>query len=494
MPTDLSKLTGTINTKRPNSGQPYNIPWSNVARYAEFITEASQRYGAEPERIAAHIVIESDGEPLAVQRNASNGWSYGLMQVVPFGVGWAGWHRRVKDIARIRETADERSYAEEIVDALYDPRINILVGASILADFKAQHGSWDAASSAFFTGGPNWGGSDTVNGTTGKAYKKTLNALMKEIVDQLAGANPPSSDPNPPTSIPQPAMTEQEILALISSNTPGVYISFPFRGLNTDSAGRPVNIYKYGKGHGTTADNMHTGIDIWMPDETPINCVFGGEVVCVGANGRPMWGQGCGYFSDDDGGLGNITILTDHYATIDGKRYQLKMTYGHCSSSLVVVGQKVADGQRIGRSGRGGNFAHVHLDVVINAPERNNPRLWNNPGEYHLVDPIPTIRNAMGAGTVTPQPPNYDAERIDIPQPTEFEGTGWEVTVTASGVPVKQYADPDAPDVARPLAVGDVFTAPYLVFGRDGRPWWISDRRGRVPVAGTRCDALEGVL
>ena len=480
MTTDLSKLSGTIRTLRPQSSNPYGIPWSNIGRYAAHITEAAERYGAEPERIAAHIVIESDGEPKAVQKNDANGWSYGLMQVVPYGVGWEGWHGR---IAELSDPADAGNRTA-IIRALYDPRINILVGTSILADFKNQYGTWDKASSAFFTGGPNWGGSDTVNGTTGRAYRDTLRALIAEIDDHLVDL------PEPPETT--PTMTEQDILNLISNKAPGVYISFPFRGLNTDSAGRPVNIYSYGKGHGTTANNMHPGIDIWMPDNTPINAVFGGEVVCVGSAGRVVWGQGCGYFNDDNGGIGNITILTNAKATINGKQYQLKMTYGHCSTASVAVGQQVRDGQRIGTSGVGSGWPHVHLDVSIPAPELNNPAIWNNGGDYHLVDPIPTILNAMGASTVTPQP-TYDAPRIDIPQPGEFDD-GWTVTVTKDGVPVKQYASRDAPDVARPLAQGDTFTAVYIAYGRDGEPWWVSDRRGRVPVAGTICGALGGVL
>lgn len=89
-------------------------------------------------------------------------------------------------------------------------------------------------------------------------------------------------------------------------------------------------------------------------------------------------------------------------------------------------------------------------------------------------------------GGGAPSPPTY-VERLPIPQPAEFEdGSAWEVKVTASSVPVKQYADMAAPDVAAPLQKGETFSAPYLVYGRDGKPWWVSRARGRVPKAGTR--------
>ena len=455
--TDLPKLTGSVRTMRPQSSNPYGIPWSNIARYATFIDEAATRYGAEPERIAAHIVIESDGEPKAVQKNNSNGWSYGLMQVVPFGVGWAGWWPRVESISGAKG-------ADRVVDALYDPRTNILVGTSILADFKNQYGSWDKASSAFFTGGSNWGGNDTVNGTTGAAYRDTLNSLMAEIRNQTK-----PQPANPPSTTPQPATTDPIAYIVGGSYPPITY------GWLADAG---LNYYVYGVGHGTQRASQHTGVDVGVPDHTPLYAPAPGKVLCVGEQGQNVWGQGCGAYTDTGvnpprsplEGVGNITILLD-----SGH----KLTLGHCDDCLFRPGDRVKQGDLVGHSG-GQNGYHVHIEVAI---ERN--------GTYWLTEPIAALKEAM-KGTTVEAPVTY-AARIDIPQPAEFE-TGFQVEVTADSVPVKQYADMSAPDVAKPLVKGETFTAPYIAYGRNGKPWWISMNRGRVPVAGTKCDALDGVL
>lgn len=317
-----------------------------------------------------------------------------------------------------------------------------------------------------------------INGTTQSAYVKRVRKLVG-IMEADAGDTKP---PPPPAKV----ITEKDVLNLISSNAPGVYVSFGYGQLNTGGG----NFYRYGVGHMSAPvqnANIHTGIDIWMPDETAVNAVFGGEVICVGTKGTPMWGQGCGAFVDDQHGVGNITILTDTYATIKGKQYRLKMTYGHMSSATVQVGSKVAAGQRIGRSGVGNAWPHVHLDVTINAPELNNPQIWLNGGEYHLVDPIPTIINAMG-GKV---PTSY-AERVPIPQPTEFDGVYVTVTVEKDNLPVLQRADLSAPPVREPLMKGDTFEAVYQVVANDKTIWWISTLGSRIPVAGTSAPDWKG--
>jgi murein DD-endopeptidase MepM/ murein hydrolase activator NlpD len=303
-----------------------------------------------------------------------------------------------------------------------------------------------------------------INGTTQKMYVDRV----RELVRIMEGGKP-APKPKPKQ------VTEQDILNLISSNAPGVYISFPFRGIGSA-------IYAYGKGHGTTGNNQHSGIDIWMPDETPVNCVFGGEVICVGNAGRPMWGNGCGYFNDDNGGIGKIEVLTtDRTIDYGGKRRPFKITYGHMSSSVVRVGQVIGAGQRIGRSGIGGGWPHVHLDFNINAPNLNNPQIWNNGGEYHLIDPMPAILSVLGAA---PLPASYP-DAYEVAQPSELT-TFVTVRVTADSVPVLQRAHRDAVKVAPDIPKGDTFEAAQLQLGDDGNWYWIGRYlRGRVPIEGT---------
>jgi hypothetical protein len=230
------------------------------------------------------------------------------------------------------------------------------------------------------------------SGHTPRMYLEDID-LYTGIINAAAGKDTPK---------PKPAPTAAEILRLITGRT-DAYVSFDFNELNTLSTSP---IYKHGAGHGLPAGGRyHSGIDIWTPDETPIRAIFGGEVICVGTQGRVLWDQSCGYFVDDQHGVGNITILTDRYATIGGKRHRLKMTYGHMSSATVKVGDRIKDLHLIGRSGVGLKWPHVHLEVVLEAPELNNPQIWFNGGAYHLVDPLPTIISAWAGDDVEVEAP-----------------------------------------------------------------------------------------
>ena len=82
-----------------------------------------------------------------------------------------------------------------VADALYDPEINLAVGASILKDLYANCRSWDGASSAFFVGNCNWVGADTVNGNTGQQYRTRLNELMATKSGNTTTTPAPAASP-----------------------------------------------------------------------------------------------------------------------------------------------------------------------------------------------------------------------------------------------------------------------------------------------------------
>lgn len=167
--------TGPIQTAAPQGGS-FGIDWEVINQYDELIARACDEARVPFGRLKAVIPIESRGNRRAVQKNDANGWSYGLVQVVPYGNGWD----RAALIARIAGLGS--SYTrQQIIDALYDPAINLRVGAAILRGYYDQHGSWDAANSAFFTGKPDWLGSDAVNATTGQQYRRSLDGLLSEI-------------------------------------------------------------------------------------------------------------------------------------------------------------------------------------------------------------------------------------------------------------------------------------------------------------------------
>jgi murein DD-endopeptidase MepM/ murein hydrolase activator NlpD len=89
---------------------------------------------------------------------------------------------------------------------------------------------------------------------------------------------------------------------------------------------------------------LHTGIDYGADEGTPIRAAADGVVVSAG------W----------YGGYGNATII-DHGGGI-------ATLYGHQSSMSVVAGQKVTQGQTIGRVGCTGDCTgpHVHFEVRVN--------------------------------------------------------------------------------------------------------------------------------
>jgi murein DD-endopeptidase MepM/ murein hydrolase activator NlpD len=88
---------------------------------------------------------------------------------------------------------------------------------------------------------------------------------------------------------------------------------------------------------------MHQGIDIGVPEGTPIHAAAAGTVIYCGC----------------EEGYGNFVVL-DHGGN-------LATAYGHQSSIAVACGQQVAQGQVIGYSGCTGHCTgpHVHFEVRI---------------------------------------------------------------------------------------------------------------------------------
>lgn len=411
--------------------------WDAITRYDNLIHAAADPVGWPVARIRATIAIESAGDPVAVQRNAANGDSYGLMQIVPYGVGWAGWHALVRQIAGLPASASQ----QRVIDALYDPAVNIAVGVAILEQFYQQHGSLDAASSAFFTGNPTWAGAgDSVNRNTPAWYRATLNALIAEqarfgdVLERLFGG------------------WAYDISAgygqLVTWSCPGCY--------------------DYQTAYGLDAQH-HYAYDVAARagDGAPLYAPFAGTVVCAGTDvGSGAWGTGCAKFdrlnnyggSPAGTGSGRLELLHE-----DGDR---SLIIGHVLSSRVRPGDRVQAGDLLGYQG-GMNGSHVHLE-------------GRYAGGTRIGDPRVLFPGAEAGGT-TPAP---KAERLPIPQPGEFE-TSVSVTVVADELPVLQRADASGAVVAEPLVKGDTFEAVYQVVGNDGRIYWVSRFGGRVPVAGT---------
>ena len=413
--------TGKVRTHRTTGPNPYAFPWSRTAAFAPDFERAARAYGLDPYQLAAISVIESDsqhyGESGAVisrydrDRRAP---SVGLMQVKPVYHQW-------------------RTPGEDATT----PGGNVMMAAAVLKAGVDEYGSVDGALAYTYHPGID------PNGTTPQSYLAIFHSLVTEIGNATRPVEPPATAP------PKPPAEQRHPYDIIGGGYPW-RVEYGF----LDNVG--LNYYSYGVGHGTQRSTDHTGDDVLWPDDTILYTPVSGYVTCVGWTGEVTWGQGCGYFEDEEGGVGNISLLLD-----SGH----KVVYGHCSSSAVLYGDRVAAGQRIGRSG-GMNGPHTHIEVAVEG--RN--------GSYWLVDPVPALREAIGGDPVI-----IPAERAEVPQPKEFEAF-WTVTVLEDGVPVLQRARPGAPEVASPFKAGETFRAPYIAYGEGGKPYYIGEFSGRVPL------------
>lgn len=138
--------------------------------------------------------------------------------------------------------------------------------------------------------------------------------LQAKIQEQIAAASGLSTLPAGPMSAPSAA-------GLI----------WPLDGLLTSGFG-----YRWGR--------MHEGIDIAVPEGTPIRAAKAGTVIMASYNG----------------GYGNYTCV-DHGSG-------LSTCYAHQSGFAVSSGQSVGQGQVIGYSGNTGSSTgpHLHFEVRIN--------------------------------------------------------------------------------------------------------------------------------
>lgn len=376
--------SGPIKTPAPDGGS-FGMEWARVQRWEPLFREAARTPGwdAAPLFMALLSIIESRAQHYTTGKltgtreevivRGSDAYdahpAVGIMQVKPY------YHQHRVPGA----------------DA-WTPEGNVRLATAILVQEMRRLGNWEAVIREVYHPGL-----DPTSGTSPESYIRAIRGLIAEAKRATPGAPKPGKTPG--TEPPQIPVTAADALRVITGNHPKAYVSFGFNLPNLDG-GRPQNLYAYGVGHGTTAAHMHSGIDIALPRGADVFCPLPGVVRCVGSRGQGDWGQGCGAFADDRGGVGNITILTE----AAGDAPPLKLTFGHMAQAFVNVGQRVAAGQRIGASGAAAGFDHFHLDAAIRAPERTRPDIWLNPGDYFLIDPLPAIAGAMGGESPKPEP------------------------------------------------------------------------------------------
>jgi hypothetical protein len=134
--------------------------------------------------------------------------------------------------------------------------------------------------------------------------------------------------------------------------------------------------YDYGLFYGLDGC-QHPGMDISLPDGTNLYAVGPGTVMCAGTNVGEGYDQGgCAAYEDDYGRAGRVELLLD-----DGS----VAIYGHSSQALKRIGERVATGDLIAKSGYA-NSAHLHFEYRV-------PDSRCTLG-YAAVDPMPLLKNA----------------------------------------------------------------------------------------------------
>lgn len=125
-------------------------------------------------------------------------------------------------------------------------------------------------------------------------------------------------------------------------------------GIGTGEFDLPVYGYTFTSGFKWRWGKLHSGVDLAVPEGTPVYAADNGKVIVA---------------EDSGNGYGNYIII-DH-------QNGFKTLYGHNSELLVSVGDIVAKGDKIALSGNTGNSTgpHLHFEVHVN-DEKVDPQQY----------------------------------------------------------------------------------------------------------------------
>lgn len=319
--------------------------WAPIDQWSPQISAAVAQVQQEtgvyvpPNVVKAIMMIETGGTGQMLDENYAG--ASGLMQITPMSMGSERF-----DFNRIKT----------------DPAYNIWAGVTELAlryqDAMRENPAydWSNVATGYFSGHyvPNGAGDAW---TKDYEYKDTFARYLQELDAGTTGNGQMTAQ----------AVANGGIGAInLSAFTGGQ--SFPItQGLGpTEFAmGAGAWMYGYGAAYGIQG---HPGIDIGMPVGTQLTTPWSGTVTCIGSSGSGS-GEGCGFYGDENGGLGRIQINLDNGDVV---------IFGHTSRAAVQLGQRVNAGDLVGYSGSM-NGPHVHLEY--------RQKGHNTPSGYKVIDP-----------------------------------------------------------------------------------------------------------
>lgn len=184
--------------------------------------------------------------------------------------------------------------------------------------------------------------------------------------------------------------------------------------------------------------NPHAGIDIRLPEGTPVFAVAAGVVTRASASPA--------------GDLGIFCAIQHASGALT--------RYLHFSQLLVSPGQRVAKGQQLGRSGNTGNSAGPHLHFDIKIP----------PGQQGAGSVLAKIRAAAGP-PATGFEPDKTGFGIGVPSEPWVPADGYDDVVVANarqnGIPLYDQIGHGLPLVAKLAIVAGFGFAAYKLWTSD---------------------------
>lgn len=193
---------------------------------------------------------------------------------------------------------------------------------------------------------------------------------------------------------------------------------------------------------GGEGDGSHIGVDIRVPEGTPVRSIANGIVTRV---------------AEDPGGFGKLIVIRHpHMPDPDNPEYEtvLHSSYSHLSAQFVTEGQVVKKGVEIGLSGQTGFATGPHLHFQVD----RDTALWHPYWAFSYTE-------AKQAGLTTTQAINS----------AFHQDRGYELTVhplllvQANHPPAKYKTEPGTKIVKKPTSVSTTRTRKTLAQAREDR-------------------------
>jgi murein DD-endopeptidase MepM/ murein hydrolase activator NlpD len=211
------------------------------------------------------------------------------------------------------------------------------------------------------------------------------------LVDTCNPAPAAAPLPSRPTAGPLQVIPTPESKATLPATTAPTRLISPTLTLSTTLLfARPIappgndqtdTAYRFGGTQGKKRDPHH-GVEFLNPQGTPVLAAADGVVVVAGDDKKTLYSPYYNYY-------GNLVVIQHDLpsTTLPGGRAfptPIYTLYAHLSEVLATPGQKVRQGQEIGKVGMTGGATGSHLHFEVRLGENtysasHNPELWLKP-------------------------------------------------------------------------------------------------------------------